>query len=64
VEWWKGVRRRYREYRRALLTRVVTLPMDVEGFTAFVRARQFTGDIAFGVGMITGAIALLVLVLL
>lgn len=63
VDWWAGTRKRYRDYRRAVLSRVVTLPMDVEGFTTFVRAKQFTGDIAFGVGIIAGAIALLVLIL-
>jgi len=64
VDWWAGTRKRYRDHRRAVLTWVFTLPMNVEGFTAFVRAKQFTGDIAFGVGVIAGVIALLVFILI
>ena len=64
VDWRAGTRKRYRDYRRAALTRVVTLPMDIEGLTTYMRARQFTGDIAFGVGVIAGAIALLVFILI
>lgn len=61
---WVATQRLYRRFRRAALDRVVTLPMDVTGLAAYVRAKQFTGDIAYGVAIIAAVIALLSLALL
>lgn len=53
----------YRRLLHVLLDRLLALPMNVTGFTAYIRARQFTGDIAYGVIIITAVIAILALTL-
>jgi hydrogenase-4 component B len=57
-------RKRYRDVRRVAFDRVMTLPMDITGLAAYVRAKQFTGDIAYGIVVIAGMAALLAFVLL
>ena len=64
ADFWKALRKRYREFRRAVLDRAYSLPMDVSGLTAYLRARQFTGDLAFGVILIAAVIAVMVLALI
>lgn len=61
---WKLMRDGYRRWVRLSLDRMLTLPMDIVGLAAYVRARQFTGDIAFGVIIIAVVSALLALTLL
>ena len=61
---WVAVGIRYRDFRRLALTRVMTIPMDITGLAAYVRARQFTGDIAYGVIVIAAMAAILALALL
>lgn len=63
-DWWKAVRERYRRALRAFGDRVATLPMDIAGLTAYVRAKQFTGDVSYGVIVIAAVIAVLALTLL
>jgi len=58
-EWGVSVRSRYRERRRAVIDRIVTIPLDIQGFAAYILARQFTGDIAYGTVIIAVVIALL-----
>ncbi|MBU4174588.1 MAG: proton-conducting membrane transporter [Actinobacteria bacterium] len=61
---WKATGKRYRGFRRVALGRAMTIPMDITGLAAYIRARQFTGDIAYGVIVITACAALLALTLL
>jgi hypothetical protein len=63
-DWWQTLVKDYRRFRRAALGRIGTIPMDVSGLATYVRARQFTGDIAYGVFVIAIVIAALTLTLL
>ena len=63
-DWWNTAYRDYRRFRRAAYGRVVGLPMDIAGFASYVRARQFTGDIAYGVIIFAAVIAIFFLTLL
>ncbi len=61
---WNALLERYDSGRRALWNRLATLPMDVAGLTAYIRARQFTGEISYGVIVIAVLAAVLALTLL
>jgi NADH:ubiquinone oxidoreductase subunit 5 (subunit L)/multisubunit Na+/H+ antiporter MnhA subunit len=63
-DWWKAVRERYRRALRAFGDRLTTVPMDIAGLSAYVRAKQFTGDVSYGVIVIAAVIAVLALTLL
>lgn len=63
-DWWKAARVRYRRALRASGDRLTTVPMDIAGLTAYVRAKQFTGDVSYGVIVIAAVIAVLALTLL
>ncbi len=63
-DWWQTLVKDYRRFRRAALGRIGTIPMDVSGLATYMRARQFTGDIAYGVFVIAIVIAALTLTLL
>lgn len=58
-EWGVNVRSGYRERKRAVIDRLVTIPLDIQGFAAYILARQFTGDIAYGTFIIAFVTALL-----
>ncbi len=58
-DWVVDIRSRYRKRKRAVVDRLVTLPLDIQGFAAYIIARQFTGDIAYGTVIIALVIALL-----
>ncbi|MBU4219187.1 MAG: proton-conducting membrane transporter [Actinobacteria bacterium] len=53
----------YRRFSKTAFERMLLLPMDIAGLASYVRARQFTGDIAYGVIVITAMAALLALTL-
>jgi len=54
----------YRRFSKAAFEWMLLLPMNVSGLASYVRARQFTGDIAYGIIVITAMAALLALTLL
>jgi formate hydrogenlyase subunit 3/multisubunit Na+/H+ antiporter MnhD subunit len=64
VDLWRYVYDEYRKTRREVFGRVAGLPMDLAGFTAYVRAVQFTGDIVYGVIIFAVVIAVLAFTLL
>ena len=63
-DWWQTVVKEYERLCHAALNRIVTIPMDIAGLTAYIRAKQFSGDVAYGVVVIAAVIAVLTLTLL
>lgn len=63
-DWWKLYRRAYRRLREGTISRTMTMPMDIQGLAAYMRAKQFSGDVAFGVVIIAGVITVLALTLI
>lgn len=64
VDLWRYVHSEYRRVRREVFDRLAGLPMDLAGFTAYVRAVQFTGDIVYGVIIFAVVVAALAFTLL
>jgi hydrogenase-4 component B len=63
-DWWQATRKRYRDARRAFFNRASTIPIDIAGFTSYIRAKQFAGEVSYGVIVIVVVIVALALTLL
>ncbi|MBU2686264.1 MAG: hypothetical protein KKF41_01620 [Actinobacteria bacterium] len=64
LDLWRYANQEYRRARREGFDRIAGLPMDISGFTAYVRAVQFTGDIVYGVIIFAVVVAVLAFTLL
>lgn len=62
--WGKALQEKARSARLSAYDRAATLPMDIAGLTAYMRARQFAGDISYGVIVFAAVLAVMALFLL
>jgi len=63
-DWYKGLKPTMKRWSRKVSETATLWSMNVQGFTMYVRAKQFSGDIAFGITLIALLLGLAAFLLL